>query len=256
LRLWAGAAALAESVHAQEWTQIPGAPPVYVQATRPAAAKAPIVVMLHGGGGLDKDQVNAFAKWSRWLASLGVGSVIVDSFRGRGLQNFQSTGDRTAYMAMLLQRASDLRRVVDWARTQPWVDAQRIAIFGQSQGAIAATVNAVETSRGLPEIAFYTGCDARYFDSHPVPSTYPPSLWLLGADDKVTPAVDCEAFRARMGGVGQSIKIIVFPGATHAFDWEAPERVWNGRTLRYSAAADNGAKAAITDFLRGLRFIQ
>jgi dienelactone hydrolase len=59
-----------------------------------------------------------------------------------------------------------------------------------------------------------------------------------------------------MGAAGQNIKVIVFPGATHTFDWEAPERAWNGNTLRYNAAADNGAKAAITDFLRAQRFIQ
>ncbi|WP_147157474.1 dienelactone hydrolase family protein [Reyranella soli] len=246
----------AASAEAQEWTPIPGTPPVYVQPIKPAATPAPIVIMLHGGSGLDTDQVNAFAKWSSWLSSQGVGALIVDSYRGRNLRQFQSTGDRTAYMAMLRQRVGDLQRVVDWARSQPWIDQQRIATFGQSQGAIVATLAALETTLRLPEIGFYNGCDARYFDSKPVPTSYPPSLSLLGADDKVTPAANCEALRARMGTAGQAIRLIVFPGATHTFDWYAAERTWNGNTVRYSTSADQGAQAAIADFLRSRRFIR
>lgn len=246
----------ARAAVAQQTMTLPGSPPLGFQVIRQSDAKSPVVIMLHGGGGLDADQSAAFRKWSAWFANLGVTSVVIDSFGGRGLQSFHSTGDRTAYMSMLRNRVGDVQRLVNWLQAQPWVDPQRIALFGQSQGGSVAEIAALESGLQLPQILFYPGCDPKYFDSHALPASYPVSLWLLGEQDRVTPAKACQALLARMGTAARSTKVITFAGAHHTFDWPVAERNWNGSTLRYDATADNAAQSAIIAFLRSGGFIQ
>jgi dienelactone hydrolase len=209
--------------------------------------------MLHGGGGLETDQTAAFNKWAAWLAERGVASVILDSFRGRGMQNYHYTGDRNAYRAVLRERANDAQRMLALLRQSDWADGARLFLFGQSQGAIAAGFMNFETPERAPTIAFYNGCDPKYFDAVPASKNNPPTLWLLGDADSVARPSNCIAMHedmGRRGGNADSIKVVVFPGAHHTFDWQAPSRQWGPHTLQYNKAADEGSKREIEAFLR------
>jgi dienelactone hydrolase len=54
---------------------------------------------------------------------------------------------------------------------------------------------------------------------------------------------------ARRDGKGAPVTFIVYPGATHAFDLDAPPRVYLGHHLRYDAAAAADAEARVRAFL-------
>ena len=45
------------------------------------------------------------------------------------------------------------------------------------------------------------------------------------------------------------LELVIYPGAHHAFDFEAPDRKMAGRPLRYNAEADADAIARIKAFL-------
>lgn len=236
-----------------------GQPELHVSVVKASTAgRAPVAIMLHGGGGLDASQTAAFADWSSWLATHGVASVIVDSFRGRGIANFHFTGNRDAYLAMIANRVVDARRTIEWLRMTSWADPAKVLVFGQSQGAIVGTHMSLETDVRAPQIAFYNGCDANYFASKPASANYPPSLWLLGGADEVARSNWCETFVKRMaekGGNASAIKLIVFPDAHHTFDWQQPRRMWGNRMLEFNKAAYDGSRQAIISFLQAHGYI-
>lgn len=239
---------------AQEWQELPGSPPLFYKTVKPAGtARAPVAIMLHAGGGLDTDQTASFNRWSAWMAERGVASVILDSYRGRGLRNYHYSGDMKAFVAMVRERASDARRMLAFLRQSDWADGSRLLLFGQSQGAMAAGVMNFETPERAPTIAFYTGCDPKYFDTVAPSKNNPPTLWLLGDADTVTRASACVAMHQDMGqrgGNADSIKIVVFPGAYHTFDWQAPSRPFGQHTLQYNKEAHDGSKREIEAFLK------
>lgn len=248
---------------AQHWQEMPAqgsAPPLFYKVIKPATTgRAPVAIMLHGGGGMDADQTAAFNKWSAWLAERGVASVILDSYRGRGLQSFHYSGDMKSFRAMLTERANDARRILAWLRASDWADASRLFLFGQSQGASVASVMNFETPERAAVVAFYIGCDPKYFDNQPPPKNNPPSLWLLGESDTVTRAANCVTLHQQMaqrGGNADSIKVVVFPGAHHTFDWQAPMRMWGQNKLEYSKAADDGSRREIDAFLKQLGWVK
>lgn len=237
---------------------IPGAPPLPVQIVRPApGARMPVVVMLHGGSGLDRDQSAALQKWAAWLSERGVASVIVDSYGGRGLSRFSSRTDLLSFVRMLRERADDVVRTVAWLAGEPWADTGRIALLGQSQGASAASIAALERGVRLPQILFYPGCDVRYFDVAPLPDAYPASLWLLAERDTLTPPATCTAVIERLGDAARDARVVTLPGATHVFDWQAPERTDpRGNVYRHDAPAERAAQSAVADFLETQGFLR
>jgi dienelactone hydrolase len=234
-----------------------GAPTIYYSIVRPeGVGKVPVVIMLHGGDGLETYQRASFAQWAEWFKARKFASIVIDSFRGRGLSQFNYfPGQRDAYVNMLRQRATDLARTIEWLKTTDWADPSRLLIFGESQGAIVAGLAAVERSVRLPQIDMYLGCNPAYWNDHPPPKDYPPSLWLLGEQDGVTPPKACIEARKRMaelGGNADAIKLIVLPGAFHAFDFPGVNGTFQGVHVEYSASAVEASRNAIDQFLAGL----
>ena len=196
--------------------------------------------MLHGGGGLEPEQVAGFDSWAAWLKGLGIASIIVDSYRGRGLSQFHYDGNQTKFMDMLDQRANDVQRTIAWLSTTDWADSRRILIFGESQGGMTAAVLALKTPLRIPQIALYAPCSFLLLQEPAISKDFPPSLWLLGEKDTVARAKQCVDFRARfaeLGGNVASIEIVVFPNAYHTYDWDVPGRRWGTHWLEYNKDA-------------------
>ena len=75
---------------------------------------------------------------------------------------------------------------------------------------------------------------------------------LIGALDDWTPALDCEAMKLRRTGEGAPLKLIVYPGAYHAFDvatLRGRPRTYQGHHLEYNEAADRAAWSEAAAFL-------
>jgi len=78
-----------------------------------------------------------------------------------------------------------------------------------------------------------------------------PILMLLGGDDDMTPARLCQEGAQRVA-VPAAIKIVVYPGALHAFDVPdlPPKLKYGFATIGYHPEAAASARKEVEQFLR------
>jgi dienelactone hydrolase len=214
--------------------------PAYV--ARPVgSAPAPGVLVLHGCEGYSRH----YAKIADRLASHGYVAVAIDTLAPQGIHNACSnpSGSHT--------EADDARAALEWMHTQPYIDGSRLALVGYSMGAIATldlvdAWHAAAAPTGLQAaVAYYPACRNRDPASVRVP------IRILDGDaDDWTPAAPCQALAEAARTAGKAVSITTYPGATHAFNVDAPDRVALGHHLRYDAAAASAAETQTLDFLR------
>ena len=132
--------------------------------------------------------------WARFFREHGAGTAVVDSFGPRGVDQV-CTGNVAAWA---VRRADDAYSVRAWLGAQSYVDANRIAVMGMSNGG-RTVLAALRTSLKHPDpfvagIALYPGCqsdiDSRF---------YAPLLVLIGRADTVAPASYCKARSRSIG---------------------------------------------------------
>jgi dienelactone hydrolase len=174
------------------------------------------VVLLHSCSGnwrrLDE-------RWGKLLASWGYVTLTVDSLGPRGLQ---SSCDRNSADFVF-----DGYRALKYLVQRPFVDPDRVAILGFSQGGRIALSSvergAVEQSsqdKFRAAIAFYPWCLGI------TGNMTVPTLVLIGELDDWTPASACRDLAegrddmgvSRQKGDGVPIQLVVYPGAYHGFD--------------------------------------
>lgn len=195
---------------------------------RPADQKGPtpVVVALHGCGGLMSEQGRLRHRemdWTaRWLAA-GYTVVLPDSFNPRGYRQICTAKTR---QIMPQDRAGDVAAVFDWIATRSDLDGARVALVGWSHGAMStlwAVRPGVVAGQVKPKVAlaFYPGCReiAKLPDWRPAV----PLIVLSGANDDWTNPAPCRELSRRTG-----FTMIEYPGAYHDFD--APDTPLRTRT--------------------------
>jgi len=213
--------------------------PIQGYLTRPkGAGPFPAVVLLHSCLGLPANRrsiADALAGW-------GYVALFVDDFSTRGLKETCAVDFDPA--------APDAYGALSFLSGLAFVDKTRIAAVGFSQGAdtvlkIVASGNA-NSSGFKAAAAFYPPCENEADARLAIPT-----LILVGANDDVTPAADCERLAARQPG--SVVKLVVYPGARHGFD--DPEFGGGsqllGMQLAYNHAAAQKSRAELRDFLAG-----
>lgn len=214
------------------------------------AGPSPAVVLLHGCNGnwrqLDE-------RWAKRIASWGYITLTVDSFGPRGIQN-------TCTSSAPVEMAFDAYRALDFLVRKPSVDPARVAVLGFSQGGWLSlssvehgAVEKIARHKFRAAVAFYPPCKA-FKDDMTVPT-----LILVGELDDWTPAQECRNVIegvdsygiARQKGEGVPIKLIVYPGAFHAFDaptLKTPIELL-GHHLEYNQTAADQSAADLREFL-------
>ena len=78
-----------------------------------------------------------------------------------------------------------------------------------------------------------------------------PTIILIGELDDWTPAKDCERWMERRAGKGAPVKLVIYPGAYHAFDAQnlGDGRRLFGHWLKYEADAARHFILEMHDFL-------
>jgi dienelactone hydrolase len=251
LLLAGGAAALdSGAVIVELESPLVRAPPLQGLLRRPAGAGPfPAIVLLHSCNGnwqrLDE-------RWGKQIAPWGYVTLTVDSFGPRGIEETCGNGSPA-------DMAFDAYRALDFLVRQHSVDPDRVAVLGFSQGGWLA-LSSVE--HGVVEhssprkfraaAAFYPPCRAVQGN------LTVPALIMIGELDDWTSAEGCRRLAEASDDYGVSrrregapIKLIVFPGAHHAFD--APglktPRELLGHHLEYNQAAADQAAVALREFL-------
>jgi dienelactone hydrolase len=211
---------------------------------------SPAIVLLHGCNGHWKrlDEL-----WGKRLAAWGYVTLTVDSFGPRSIDNTCTSGAP-------VDMALDAYRALDYLAQQPFVDGDRVAAVGFSQGGWLALTS---VERGIIEksarhkfrsaVAFYPPCGA-FKDNMTVPV-----LILIGELDDWAPAQDCRDLVAgrdgfgisREKGQGMPIELVIYPGAYHAFDVPVLQNpvTYLGHHLEYNEAAAEQSIVALRAFL-------
>jgi dienelactone hydrolase len=251
----AGCAAPADPIEVPAATTALGPSPTLPGSlTLPAGAGPfPIVVLLHGCMGLQLETAhrgnwNRHQQYARWYAARGFAALILDSFTSRGVTSV-CRGEPWPTM-----RALDVYRAVEHLARRGIVDPGRAVVQGLSHGGSAALAAMDEQVAELGAtavrlrggVAYYPGCAESMARAY-----YAPVLILIGDEDDWTPSAPCEQLLAleQKRGPGR-VRLVVYPGATHSFDFIAPRR-WNeyGKLLAFDAAATRDAERRVEAFL-------
>ena len=185
--------------------------------------KVPAVVFLHGSGGLRK----SYWYYADKLVERGMAVLLVDSFGSRGVNN--TNIDKTVTLVTYGTMVGDAFGALKFLAAHPAIDPSRIALMGFSKGgAVALYCADKKTSRLLaPDnvsfaglIAVYPLCMTTFKNLEP---TKAPLFIPIGELDDWTPAHWCQKYTDRMKAAGADVKLILYPGAYHAFIFPIPE---------------------------------
>lgn len=207
---------------------------------RPLHGKpAPAVVALHGCGGLfnkNGDMLRRHEDWAERFVLAGYVVLFPDSFGSRDVDSVCDTRERRIVPR---ERGGDAAAAADWLAAQPFVDKERIAVLGWSNGGSSvlwAVGGAYKPANGdwRAAIAFYPGCRVPLESTKWAPRFKP--YVLIGSADNWTPPAPCRKLAER-----DAVRLIEYPGAVHGFDApNAPRRTRAG--VAYSATQDGNVE--------------
>lgn len=201
-----------------------------------ARRKAPAVVLLHGSGGVQEAREMTYG---RQLAAMGIGAAVVDVFAAR---RDLATGfvDRIVEITETMAIA-DAYATLAWLKSRPEIDAERVALWGFSYGAMSSVFAAnraiadrladrfvLGPTRFAGHVAFYGPCITTFDDRR---TTGAPVLMAWGDADELMNPERCNQLADDLRAGGSDVRTAVFPGAYHQWDggWAGPRRI--GRLL-------------------------
>jgi len=231
--------------------------------TRPEGAeRAPVVLMMHGCGGMRPFQ-NDIAEAA---VRAGAVAVQIDSYAPRRIG--RASAIATVCTGMQLhgrERAGDLYASIAWARRQPWADPDRIVAIGWSHGGwtimdslslrSGAEMERATGLSGLADEPLQGLAGAMIVYPYAGVGTYvgqrdwriaPRSIAIVAENDYIVGPTrrTLERQRAR----GAPLEIVLFENATHAFEDERAE----DPRVRYNPAATAREHAMLRELIEAL----
>jgi dienelactone hydrolase len=183
----------------------------------------PVVIALHGCGGLagPSEPVQArYRDWAEQLLKAGKAVLLPDSYASRELGPQCRVKERRILARR--ERVADIMASREWLVQQPWAARERISLMGWANGASALlwAVRPQLPSRNIePDfrsaIAFYPNCR---ISSGLGWSARVPTLLLIGAKDDVSSPPACRQMVDGARGRSALARIVVYPSAYHDFD--------------------------------------
>lgn len=202
---------------------------------RAGTDKLAAVVLLHGSGGIG----GWVTDWERELNAMGLATLRVDSYTGRGLLATINDPGGFGPLNMMV----DAWRALELLEKHPRIDPERVAVMGFSLGGGAAKSSATrrfQLAHGTASrrefaayIAFYANCTVSFRDDDVM--TGKPVRMFHGAADDWTPVAPCREFVERARRKGADIALTEYPGAHHVFDFpplQPPLKLAQAPTLR------------------------
>jgi dienelactone hydrolase len=199
------------------------------------AARSPVVVMIHGSGGIGPN----VEFWTREFNEMGISTFALDGFTGRGLSNVNTDQALLGRLNMIL----DVYRMLDILAKHPRVDPSRVALMGFSrggQGALYASLKRFHKTwnrSGIDfagYIPFYPDCMTTYQGD--VETVERPIRIFHGAPDDYNPVTTCKNYVERLRKAGRDVQLTEYPNAAHGFDNPlgslAPSVAKNAQTVR------------------------
>jgi dienelactone hydrolase len=215
----------------------------------------PAVVALHGCGGLWRDNGLLSTRHSDWgerLAREGFIVLMPDSYGSRKLGS--QCGVKELTVRASRERVADASAARYWLQSRSDIRPDRIALLGWSGGGSTVLAAARKDRRPADErpdfthaIAFYPGCRVQSESSSFAVRL--PLMILIGDADDWTPAAPCDYLAKSARGRGETIDLVIYPGALHDFDH--PRREVKERSdIAYSATGTGKAMVGTNPLAR------
>jgi dienelactone hydrolase len=181
-----------------------------------ASGRLPAVILLHGSGGPGGGN----ELWEKHFNEMGIASLLIDSFSGRGLTRTSTDQAQLGRFNMVL----DAYRGADVIAAHPGIDPARIAVIGFSRGGQSALYSSLRRFQQAwaPRVIFaahiplYASCNPTLIGDTDV-SAVPIRLFHGAADDYV-PVAPCRAYVERLRAAGRDVQLTEFADAHHAYD--------------------------------------
>ena len=180
-------------------------------------ARSPAVILQHGSSGYAAN----IEVWSRNLNALGISTLALDGFTGRGLVEVNSDQALLGRLNFIL----DIYRALGVVASHPLIDPERIALMGFSRGGQAAlyaslkrfnrtwNTTGVEFAAYIP---FYPDCMTTFVSDTDVVDR--PIRIFGGTLDDYNPMSNCRNYVDRLRAAGADVTLTEYSGAFHAFD--------------------------------------
>lgn len=183
---------------------------------RGASGKLPAVVLLHGSGGANGNH----ELWARHFNDMGIASLMIDSFSGRGIVGTSTNQASLGRLNMIL----DAYRGLDMLATHPRIDGARIAVMGWSRGGQSALYSSLRRfqqtwgagNRFAAHIPLYASCSATLIGDTDL--TGAPVRQHHGVADDYVTIVPCRSYFQRLRAAGNDVELIEYPDAHHSYD--------------------------------------
>ena len=178
----------------------------------------PAVVILHGAGGVHKNEKN----WASRLRRIGLATFIVNSNKRPECRkkNFACYASNQGMVNMV-----DAYRALALLSSHPLIDPSRIAVMGFSVGGKATLYSSVKRfqqmwgASGLEfaaYVSFYPACNIRFDQDEDVSDK--PIRIFYGARDEWSSASVCKEYIGLLSAAGSDVEITVYDNAHHGFD--------------------------------------
>jgi dienelactone hydrolase len=177
------------------------------------AGPFPAIVYMSGCAGLNNPPEMGLEKTViNHLLAKGVATLVVDPFTPRNEpEGVCANLNEKTFVQYASRGGNDAVAALKVLKAMPDIDANRVFLEGYSFGAISSLFATDTNTPGTHDtkiaglIAYYPYCyDKVEFSA--------PTLVLIGDKDDWTPAALCQAVESK-----PNVKVVVFPGATHAF---------------------------------------
>lgn len=184
--------------------------PIAAERFEPAEpGRYPVVVVLHGSGGLAVGGF-MFRGLARELAARGY-VVVLPHY-------FDRTGTRIADPKAILDRFAEwMETVADattYAAALPNADAERIGLVGFSLGGYLATSSAAYDPRVKAVVEYFGGLPDLLADRA---GRLPPTLILHGDADAIVPVSEARELEDRLKAHDIPCEVHIYEGANHGF---------------------------------------
>jgi len=218
------------------------------EVTIPSAASWPVAVILHGCDGVNQWSKPALERRARFYAGHGYATIILDSWKPRGLRQLCAPHD-PKYLGLVdpATRVADIEEITAALASLPGFNGEML-VDGLSHGGwTALSLPGMEGEEPLKAkltgvVAWYPPCAA--ID----PAINIPTLVIAAAEDRhpATPPQDCVAAGERY----EWVDVLLLEAASHAFDYPNPPAVAGpGGRIIHNAGATDRAYERLADWL-------
>ncbi len=191
---------------------------------------APAMVILPGSGGIQRGREHEYAEF---LNGLGIAAFVIEYYEPRGLTQDIDYMIRTAAVTEF-DLITDAYAALELLSSHPSIDGARIGVVGFSYGGMASRL-AMDARIHQALAPAHPGFKAHidvYGPCFQVLGTKAtngaPLLTLRGSEDASNDLNACGEREDELRAIGVEVTAIVYPGADHAWENEAPRAFREG----------------------------